>query len=280
MGDYMLRFNLKNILLYLIVLFLVITIYVVYHLLKKDLFKDKIKTIKNLVLLVTGVSYLFITLTDMGWLRYHFRRNDAIILIISISLLIYSYGLIENKKEIYQKNINYYLILYLVLLISITMFLSRYGIYLRFDGFFNDLKFYFNNYEPFAHITKYYLITNLIMLMPFSLLLMLKDDRYRKIYVQAIIIFITTSSIEILQLLTNAGAFDIDDIILNFSGALLFSLVMIIFNIPKYLNKLFYQDFKLKNNIKYLIFTIALIIPILFVLSTIKRSIGLIFINL
>ncbi len=276
----MLRFNLKNILLYLIVLFLVITIYVVYHLLKKDLFKDKIKTVKNLVLLVTGVSYLFITLTDMGWLRYNFRRNDAIILIISISLLIYSYGLIENKKEIYQKNINYYLILYLVLLISITMFLSRYGIYLRFDGFFNDLKFYFNNYEPFAHITKYYLITNLIMLMPFSLLLMLKDDRYRKIYVQAIIIFITTSSIEILQLLTNAGAFDIDDIILNFSGALLFSIVMIIFKIPKYLNKLFYQDFNLKNNIKYLIFTIALIIPILFVLSTIKRSISLIFINL
>ena len=57
--------------------------------------------------------------------------------------------------------------------------------------------------------------------MPLSFLLMLKDKKFYKLKNQFIYLGVTTFIIEILQLITSTGRFDIDDFILNIGGGLL-----------------------------------------------------------
>ena len=256
-------------LIYLIVLILSLVSYLLYKYYKKDLFKDKITDIKNIILLSTNISYIFILSIDLGWLTFNLNRFNAITLILSLTLLIFSYGLIINKKEIYNKNINYYMTFYFVLLISLTIFIYRSEINLNINRFISDISFSIKYYEPFVHITKYYFIANLVMLIPLSILLMFKNDKYKNIFRQMIIIFITTILIELLQVLTSTGSLDIDDIILNFSGSIIFTFLITKFKIVDYLKELFYSDFKINKNIKYILFSISLIIPVLFNIKTV-----------
>ena len=255
--------------IYLIVLILSLASYVLYKYYKKDLFKDKITDIKNIILLLTSISYIFILSIDLGWLTFKLNRFNAITLILSLTLLIFSYGLIKDKKEIYNKNINYYMILYFVLLISLTIFIYRLSINLNINKFISDIAFSIKYYEPFVHITKYYFIANLVMLIPLSILLIFKNDKYKNIFRQMIVIFITTILIELLQVLTSTGSLDIDDIILNFSGAIIFIFLITRFKIVDHLKKLFYSDFKINKKLKYVLFSISLIIPILFNIKTV-----------
>ncbi len=259
--------------IYLIVLILSLVLYILYKYYKKDLFKDKITDTKNIILLLTSISYIFILSIDLGWLTFKLNRFNAITLILSLTLLIFSYGLIKNKKEIYNKNINYYMILYLVLLISLTIFIYRLDINLNIDRFISNVAFSIKYYEPFVHITKYYFNANIVMLIPLSILLMFKNDKYKNIFRQMTIIFITTILIELLQVLTSTGSLDIDDIILNFSGAIIFALLITKFKIVDYLKKIFYSDFRINKKIKYVLFTISLIIPVLFNINTILITI-------
>ena len=260
-------------LIYLIVLILSLVFYILYKYYKNDLFKDKITDIKNIILLLTSISYVFILSIDLGWLTFKLNRFNAITLILSLTLLIFSYGLIKNKKEIYNKNINYYMMFYLILLISLTIFIYRLEINLNIDRFISDISFSIKYYEPFVHTTKYYFIANLVMLIPLSILLIFKNDKYKNIFRQMVVIFITTIAIELLQVLTNTGSLDIDDIILNFSGSIIFVFLITRFKIVDYLKKLFYSDFNINKKIKYVLFSISLIIPILFNINTILITI-------
>ena len=79
--------------------------------------------------------------------------------------------------------------------------------------------------------------------------------------------------IELFQEITWTGAFDIDDIILNLTGPVLFTFLITRFNFIDKIRKLFYNTFKDKKVIKYLIYIISLIIPIIFIIEVTTKVI-------
>ena len=69
-------------------------------------------------------------------------------------------------------------------------------------------------------------------------------------------------------MITNVGVFDIDDIILNYLGVLLFVIIMNIVNIDK-IRKLFNTDFHLKSKTKKVLDIIIIFILIIFMFRNI-----------
>ena len=69
------------------------------------------------------------------------------------------------------------------------------------------------------------IIGNILLMFPAGLLLPILFKKFRKLSSYAIWMLIYIFGIEILQVLTITGTFDIDDILLNFAGAMLGFLV-------------------------------------------------------
>lgn len=94
------------------------------------------------------------------------------------------------------------------------------------------------------------LLGNLIMLVPFGILMPMLFKRYRKTLNFFIFIFILNLSIETLQITIKLGIFDVDDIILNCTGAMIaYGFIRLIRSNP-FINKLLKtikQDFKQLN---------------------------------
>lgn len=99
--------------------------------------------------------------------------------------------------------------------------------------------------------------------MPLSFLLMLKDKKFYKLKNQLIYLGVTTFIIEILQLITSTGRFDIDDFILNIGGGLLFVILLSKINGIDKCKSLFYQDFNIPKLGKIILWIIPLIFIIL-----------------
>ena len=259
--------------LYIVFLFGFILLYLLYHVYHKTLKKDILTIIKNIIVITTLLSIIYILLNHYGWLYFNLNRENTITIFISLTLLIYSYGLIINKEKTYKHNINLYLILFILLLISITFFIYRTDFSFNFQNLENIL-FYLENYHPFTHITPYLFISNLVMLMPLSLLLMLKNQKHEKIWRQILVILPTILLIEIIEEISGNGSFDFDDIILNFSGAIIFAIILAKTKLINYIKKIFYSDLKISKFIKYPIYTISSLIPVLFVISTIIKCLN------
>ena len=117
------------------------------------------------------------------------------------------------------------------------------------------------------------------MLIPLSFLLMIKNKKYNNILNQIKIILPIILCIEFLQLYSDTGVFDIDDIILNLSGVMVFTFLITRFGIINKIRNLFYSDLKLNKYIKYSILFISILIPIYFVANTIGISIKYVIIN-
>ena len=238
--------------------------------------KNKINILKNIVFLVSIFVYFY--LVFIGRNQYIFSMNylKCIFLILLICLLLYIYGIVDNNKKTYQMNINIYIILYFILLISVTFILGR-----------TDIKFYnrwsFGQYKPFYTIISqlHYgssmeilknILGNMVMLIPLSFLLMVKSKKYNNIFRQSLIILPTIIGIEIFQAFTYVGTFDIDDILLNYMGAIIFTFLITRFSIINKIRTIFYTDYKLKNNLKIIMFysTIFLLIFYIFRLLFLK----------
>ena len=74
-----------------------------------------------------------------------------------------------------------------------------------------------------------------------------------------------------MQVLTNTGSFDIDDIILNIVGSIIF--ILVFKNLILKIKNIFYQDFNLNDKKKLSLIIITSIIPILFIIEVIIKSI-------
>jgi len=237
-------------------------------------------TISIVVFLIALITYFYVLFFPFAKFLYKMNYVKAIILMISLSLIVFSIGLIKNNKNTYKTNVVIYTILYLILLISITIFIGRIDVKFRMR---NLTRFNTQFLVPFRSISMFLkqnvsmktkihnLGGNMIMLMPLSLLLIMNDDKYKKILNQIKIILPVSIFIELLQEFTGTGALDIDDIILNFVGAIIFSILITRFNICDKIKKLFYSDFNFNIKIKYLILIISNIIPIGFVISIILK---------
>ncbi|MDQ0887875.1 glycopeptide antibiotics resistance protein [Paenibacillus sp. V4I9] len=91
------------------------------------------------------------------------------------------------------------------------------------------------NFYPFKSVSEYFLrfehynrdiliknlAGNLLMLSPLGVILPVMFEKFRKAYKFITFILIFNLSIEIFQIVTTLGSFDIDDIILNSTGALI-----------------------------------------------------------
>ena len=93
---------------------------------------------------------------------------------------------------------------------------------------------------------------------------MIKDKKYNNVLKQSLIILPTILTIEVLQASTHTGSFDVDDIILNYGGILIFTFLITRFHIIDNIRKLFNTDFKLKTKTKNILFYTSLIVLIAF----------------
>jgi glycopeptide antibiotics resistance protein len=161
---------------------------------------------------------------------------------------------LNNNKPL-KINLKVSLILYIFLLIDLVIFdFERGEITLIFNNEswqsyidifvnlvpFKTIKRFFN---AFGRINSRYLIYNLlgnlICLMPLSLLLPKIYKVQNKFFIFTITILLTTLAIEVTQLITCTGFFDIDDIILNASGALIAYLILKIKPLARSTSKIF-----------------------------------------
>lgn len=251
--------------------------------------KNGIVIINYIFLMISIILFIIISIKETFPITYLF----SFIFIMLLTSLIFVTGMLIDKKETYERNINIYILLYFILLICLTMLIGRPDIY-----FINkqDLKSYLEtiNIIPFktiinylinetnSYIVLYNIFGNLITFIPISFLLAIKDNKYRKIKNQFIFLLSTVLLIETIQVITITGSFDIDDFILNVTGALLFFLIINKLNLFTKIEKLFYSDLNIKNIYKSLmIITLMTVIIIIDVVILIKLVwLLLIFINI
>ena len=231
--------------------------------------KNKINFIKNLILIISISIYIYLVFIGRNQYIYNINYTKIILFVLLICLMIYLYGLINNKEKIYNNNIKWYIALYLLLLISVTFFIGR-----------TDIKFYnwwyIGQYEPFHTIISHFkygstslilknILGNSIMLIPLSFLLMIKNKKYNNIFRQTLITLPLIIAIEILQAYTHVGVFDIDDILLNYLGTIIFTFLITRFKIINKIKKPFYTDYNIKSNIKKLLFYLSILLLIVYI---------------
>ncbi len=193
---------------------------------------------------------------------------------ILLALHVFVVGIICNKENIFKQNIKLYLILYIVLLISLTIFINRPDFAL-FDAKYIGTYASEINLIPFKTIiyflvgnvnlgTKIYnLVGNFVALMPLSFLLVLLNKKYETYKEQLKVLFITVLLIEFFQFILSAGRLDIDDFILNVGGALLFFTILKKTKLINPSKHLFNSDLNMPKLTKYILLvliTIAIVI--------------------
>ena len=228
--------------------------------------KEKNIKCKYIFLIMNLISYLYMIIFHNVTFIY------SIVYLSLISIYIFISGISINDKREYKRNINIYMILYILCLLSILFLVGRPPIRI-------STSWYIPEPTPFKTIIsqlKYgsineiirNIIGNLCLFIPLSFLLILKDNKYKNILRQTVIILPSILMTESLQMISNVGVFDIDDIILNYLGVLLFVIIMNIVNIDK-IRKLFNTDFHLKSKTKKVLDIIIIFILIIFMFRNI-----------
>lgn len=186
----------------------------------------------------------------------------------SITLVLGAYfGTNNSTKERRNKRMKQAIfsvfIIYLIFLLSLTLFDPAFG-----RGGFKNMNYSFvsienylktsSNFKPFKTILNYYYsyqigttslstfiinnVGNVVVFMPFGIFIRLLYPKVK--FIKFFFLMLGASiTIELLQMITQSGSCDIDDVILNVLGALL---AYIILKIPFILKKL-NQLFKLKG---------------------------------
>lgn len=228
----------------------------------------KITIIKKLVLILSIFIYIYLVFIGRNQYIYDMSYSRCILFMILLSLFIYVCGISEDTDKSFKTNINIYLILFFILLFSVTLIIGR-------DRFHLYSWSYGGQMIPFRTIKsqiKYgsslsilkNLIGNCIMLIPLSFLLMIKNKKYNNILRQTPITLPLIIFIEILQTYTHTGTFDIDDIILNYLGTIIFTFIITRFNLIEKIKELFYTDYKFNEKLKNYLLYFSLILIIIF----------------
>lgn len=237
--------------------------------------KNKIKISKLCLVVISILIYFYLVFHNRNQYLYNMSYLKCILYMLLVSLSIYIFGLIENKEKSYKENIIIYTILFIILLISFVFILKRPTIH-----FYKN--WYSGQFQPFHTIISQIekasprtflknIIGNMFMLVPLSFLLMLLNDKYKNILKQTIINLPTIIIIEVLQAATYTGTFDIDDIILNYFGTVIFVILLGKTKLITKIKPLFYKEFKLKNKTKYHTLYITLTILIFFITITLLK---------
>lgn len=255
--------------------------------------KDKIKLIGSIILYLFAIFILGYYLYIEFMPNRFFDIDGRIKYLCFICLLIYFGSLLLSK---YLKNnkpmkigVWLYFSLYLVLLITLVVFdyfrggeisfilgnTSNHALtnYLKnsvnlvpFTTILGYFKAFFSNSMNYD-IFLYNIFGNIICLMPFAFFLPRLFKKQNKFKVFLITILLINLGIEILQLLTLSGSFDVDDIILNTIGACIAFWLLNIKCLKDFLNNIFILEknkFDKKDIIKLIsIISLGLVIFII-----------------
>lgn len=242
-------------------------------------------------LLMFTYSLLIFSIIIFGECLINFSNYSSsyilfLLFFILLALLVYIVGILINKKKIYNDNIKLYIILYVILLISLTVFINRPDFAL-FDAKYFELYLANINLIPFKTIIHfltgninmgvriYNILGNFVALMPLSLLLILFNKRYDSYKKQLKVLFITVLIIEFMQFILAAGRLDIDDFILNIGGALIFFTIIKKANLVEKIRNLFNSDMGINIVTKYIILGVtSLAIIIMNIIFIVDLSIG------
>lgn len=228
--------------------------------------KKKNITCKYIFLIMNLISYLYMILFHNLTFIY------SIVYLSLLSIYVFISGISINDKKEYKRNINIYIMIYILCLISILFLVGRPPIRISNSWYISELIPFKTiisqlKYGSINEIVRN-IIGNLCLFIPLSFLLILKDNKYKNILRQTLIVLPSILMTELLQMITSVGVFDIDDIILNYLGVLLFIIIMNIVNIDK-IRKLFNSDFHLKSKTKRVLDVVIIFILILFMFKNI-----------
>lgn len=234
--------------------------------------KKKINLIITILSCLIYVLVMFIFDINLGTGKKELEN----ILIIIFPCLMFLFYLLYYEKD---KNIIwYYLILYITMLIGFTFSNNRVN-YLTIN---NILKRE-NNLIPFVSMINlfkyskrtflYNALGNLLMLTPLAVLLPLLSDKFKRVKKYFLCVLILTITIESTQYIFKVGSFDIDDIILNVGGTVLFYIIIYKSKLKSIINKIFLTYKSDKKVFKYLyylsmIFSVIVIIYYIFLIFT------------
>lgn len=242
--------------------------------------KKKINLVSSIIMYVVAILILlFYAIASFKIEMVEFFR---LILLCTSCLFLYFGGLLLSKylgnNKPMKINLYIFFILYLMLLITLTLFDSSWGR----NGFaIKDFKVYIKqsvNLVPFKTIINYIkefnsmystrqimfnLLGNICAFMPMALFLPLlfkKQSKFKNFIITMIIIIL---GIESLQLITTSGRFDIDDLILNLFGAVIMYLLLNIKSVNDLINNVFlleHNKISKKSYIKIISFILIIII--------------------
>lgn len=242
--------------------------------------KKKINLVSSIIMYVVAILILlFYAIASFKIEMVEFFR---LILLCTSCLFLYFGGLLLSKylgnNKPMKINLYIFFILYLMLLITLTLFDSSWGR----NGFaIKDFKVYIKqsvNLVPFKTIINYIkefnsmystrqimfnLLGNICAFMPMALFLSLLFKKQSKFKNFIITMVISILGIEFLQLITTSGRFDIDDLILNLFGAVIMYLLLNIKSVNDLINNIFlleHNKISKKSYIKIILFILIIII--------------------
>ena len=242
--------------------------------------KKKINLVSSIIMYVVAILILlFYAIASFKIEMVEFFR---LILLCAGCLFLYFGGLLLSKylgnNKPMKINLYIFFMLYLILLITLTLFDSSWGR----NGFaIKDFKVYIKqsvNLVPFKTIINYIkefnsmystrqimfnLLGNICAFMPMALFLPLLFKKQSKFKNFIITMVISILGIEFLQLITTSGRFDIDDLILNLFGAVIMYLLLNIKSVNDLINNIFlleHNKISKKSYIKIILFILIIII--------------------
>ena len=252
--------------------------------------KKKINLVSSIIMYVVAILILlFYAIASFKIEMVEFFR---LILLCTSCLFLYFGGLLLSKylgnNKPMKINLYIFFILYLMLLITLTLFDSSWGR----NGFaIKDFKVYIKqsvNLVPFKTIINYIkefnsmystrqimfnLLGNICAFMPMALFLPLlfkKQSKFKNFIITMVIIIL---GIESLQLITTSGRFDIDDLILNLFGAFIMYLLLNIKSVNDLINNIFLLEHNKISKKSYIkIISLILIIIIICVSIIVYRN--------
>ncbi len=143
----------------------------------------------------------------------------------------------DRTKSYLKKTFRVFFYLYIIILSYFLFFSESFGRDTVTEGYRYNMKLlveirrFINypgqNYELFL----INIIGNVIAFMPFGFLLPLLNKKYRRFFYIAFLCLMFSLAAEVIQLLTQVGIFDVDDLLLNTTGGILGYLLFAISNL-------------------------------------------------
>ena len=136
--------------------------------------------------------------------------------------IIYKY-LLKGKKQLSWKKLvlTLFLLGYAIVVVGATVLFRGFGLFLNTPPNFILFSTYLSAWSS-GNISEWRnIIMNMIMFIPFGIMLPLTFDKLRTLWKTAVICLLLSFSIEMAQLITGAGIFALDDIFNNTLGGII-----------------------------------------------------------